>query len=128
MLLSFEGNMARLFDRSVASVTMLVVLGTAVTAEAQELRKDIVSNGALIGALSGVGIVLVESWFRCGTPPDKVQCTGKGMLLSAYRAAIWAALVGLIVDAAIPSKLEGPARASPMQSQRTFGVRFAVRF
>ena len=85
-------------------------------------------NGALIGALSGVGIVLVESRFRCGKPPDKVQCTGKGMLLSAYRAAIWVALAGLIIDAAIPSKLEGPAEALPVQTQRPFGIRIAVKF
>ena len=85
-------------------------------------------NGALVGALSGVGIVLVERRFRCGKPPDKVQCTGQGFLLEAFHAAMWVALAGLVVDAAIPSKLEGPASPTPMQSHRPFGIRFAVRF
>lgn len=89
---------------------------------------DGLGNGALIGALSGVGIVLVESRFRCGDKPDRVPCTGKGLLIDSFRAAMWVALAGLIVDAAIPSKLEGPASAPPMQSQRPFGIRFAVRF
>ena len=194
MLSTLEGNMARLFDRWVPALTMVVALATGGSAEAQELRKDAVANGvligagtgaaagalfgltteeicspgacaylgsltgglvgllidkklgsprpvtpgsyiddglgngALIGALSGVGIVLAESRFRCGDKPDKVPCTGKGLLIDSFRAAMWVALAGLIVDAAIPSKLEGPASAPLVQSQRPFGIRFAVRF
>lgn len=186
--------MARPFDRWRTTLTMVVVLGVGVSAEAQEMRKDIVSNGvligagsgaaagaliglvtqeicspgdcaylggltgglvgllidkklgdarpvvpgdyiddgrgngALIGALSGVGMVLIERRFRCGKPPDKVQCTGEGFLLDAFHAAMWVALLGVVVDAAIPSKLEGPASPTPMKSQRQFGIRFAVQF
>ena len=186
--------MARLFDGWVSALTMVGVLAVSANGQAQELRKDAVSNGvligagtgaaagaligltteeicspgacaylggltgglvgllidkklgsprpvmpgsfvddgfgngALIGALSGVGIVLVESRFRCGDKPDKVPCTGKGILIDSFRAAMWIALAGLVVDAAIPSKLENPASALPMQSQRPFGIRFAVRF
>lgn len=88
---------------------------------------DGLGNGALFGALSGVGIALIEAHFRCKPGPDRGPCTRNGVLLDVLRAAEWTAIVGLLIDAAIPSKLQGPGTAST-RSQRRLAVRFNVRF
>ena len=81
-------------------------------------------NGALIGALSGVGIGLLEASVRCGSNP----CTRGGILRGVYLTARWVALVGLLVDAALPSRLEGPGGAGAARSQRRLAVSYHVRF
>jgi hypothetical protein len=88
---------------------------------------DGLGNGALIGAVSGVGLALLDVSRRCGKGPDRVPCTRTGILIDMFATARWMALVGLVIDAAIPSRLPGPAGV-PARSQRQFRVRFDVRF
>lgn len=87
---------------------------------------DGLGNGAVIGALSGVALVLLDSR-HCGKAPDRGPCTRSGILLDMYHAARWMAIVGLVIDAAIPSRLPAPAGV-PARSQRQLRVRFGVRF
>jgi hypothetical protein len=91
------------------------------------LIDDGLGNGALFGALGGVGIELVDARVRCRPGPDRGPCTGKGILLDMSRGAEWMALVGLVIDAAIPSRLQGPGTV-PERSQRRFAVRLNLRF
>lgn len=88
---------------------------------------DGLGNGALFGALGGVGISFIETRFRCRPGPDRGPCTRDGVLLDMLRAAEWTAIVGLLIDAAIPSKLQASETASK-RSQRRLAVRFNVRF
>ena len=88
---------------------------------------DGLGNGALYGAMGGVGISLIEASFRCKPGPDRGPCTRNGVLLNISRAAQWMALVGLVIDAAIPSKLQGSGPV-PQRFQRRLAVRFDVRF
>ena len=81
-------------------------------------------NGALIGALSGVGIGLLEASVRCRSNP----CTRGGMVRDVYLTARWMALVGLLVDAAIPSRMEGPGGVGASRSQRRLAVRLHLQF
>ena len=91
------------------------------------LIDDGLGNGALFGALGGVGIALIEARFRCTPGPDRGPCTRNGVLLGVLRAAEWTAIVGLLIDAAIPSKLQSSSPV-PQRSQRRLAVRFDVRF
>jgi len=84
-------------------------------------------NGALFGALAGVGIALVDAKFRCRPAPDRGPCTREGILLNVFQAAQWMAIDGLLIDAAIPSKLRGPETVQ-RRSQRRFAVRVNLRF
>jgi hypothetical protein len=45
-----------------------------------------------------------------------------------FHAARWMAIVGFLIDAAIPSRLEGPGSSLPERSQRRLGVGFDLRF
>lgn len=89
---------------------------------------DGLGNGALIGALSGTGIVLLDASLRCGPRPDRVPCTRKGILRDMFLTARWMALVGLLIDAAIPSRMQGPGSVLRERSQRRLGVGFDFRF
>jgi hypothetical protein len=89
---------------------------------------DGLGNGALIGALGGMGIVLFDASLHCGPQPDRVPCTRKGIMRDILLAARWMAIVGLVVDAAIPSRLEGPGSVQPGRSQRRLGVGVNLRF
>jgi hypothetical protein len=88
---------------------------------------DGLGNGALVGALSGIGLTVLEVRRRCGTGPGRVQCTRSGILVDLFRATWWMALVGVIVDAAIPSRLQIPGSAVPARSQRRLRVGFDLR-
>jgi hypothetical protein len=87
---------------------------------------DGLGNGALIGALSGMGIVLLDARRGCG--PDRAPCTRKGILRDIFLAARWTAIVGLLIDAAIPSRMQGPESALPGRSARRFRVGVDLRF
>ena len=112
------GLIGHLVDRKIVHPTT-VVPGSLVD--------DGLLNGALLGAASGFGIALVDARFRCRPGPDRGPCTRSGVLLMASRAAEWMAVVGVVIDAAIPSRLQAHARA-PARSQRRFAVRVDFRF
>jgi hypothetical protein len=89
---------------------------------------DGLGNGALIGALGGVGLALLDASRRCGQRPERVPCTREGVLRDVSHAAFWMAIVGVVIDAAIPSRVPGPTGALPARSQRKLHVRFDLRF
>jgi len=89
---------------------------------------DRLGNGALFGALGGVGIALVDAAFRCKPGPDRGPCTRQGVLVSVLRAAEWTALVGLLIDAAIPSKFEVSGPQGARSQHRRVAIRFDMRF
>ena len=186
--------MTRQRGRWMAALTLLAVLGASATSQAQEVRRDVLSNGVLIGAgagaaagavlglateeicspgacayvfgvaggligllvdrkiggprpvtpgariddglgngalegaLSGGGIVLFDASRRCRPRPDRPPCTRNGILLDMYVTARWMAIVGLLIDAALPSRLQGPPGVVPDRSQRRVGVGFNLRF
>jgi len=107
-------------------------LGTPRPVEPGALVDDGLVNGAVIGALSGVGIALLDVRSRCRPGPDKPPCTREGILLDTYVAARWTAVIGLVVDAAIPSRLPRPHQSArtlaPARSGRRVGIVFNVRF
>jgi hypothetical protein len=92
------------------------------------LIDDGLGNGALIGAASGAGIALLEASLRCRPGPGRPPCTRKGTLLAMVKAAQWVALAGILIDAAIPSRLPDPGGALPARADRRFGVRVNLRF
>jgi hypothetical protein len=89
---------------------------------------DGLADGAFFGALGGVGIALVDAGFRCRPGPDRGPCTRDGVLLDISASAQWMALVGLLIDAAIPSKVPAPGSVRPEKSQRRLRVAFTLRF
>jgi hypothetical protein len=89
---------------------------------------DGLGNGALIGALGGTGIALLDVSLRCGPRPERVPCTREGILLDIFVTARWMALVGLLIDAAIPSRVEAPGSDLRERSQRPLRVSFNLRF
>lgn len=89
---------------------------------------DGLGNGALMGALGGMGIVLFDFSLRCGRPPERVPCTREDILRDIFLGARWMAIVGLLIDAAIPSRMQGPASALPERSPRRLGVGVNLRF
>ncbi len=88
---------------------------------------DGLGNGALFGALGGVGIALIEAKVRCRPGPHRGPCTREGILLDVFRAAQWMAIDGLLIDAAIPSKLREPGTVQE-RPQRRVAVRLTLRF
>jgi hypothetical protein len=91
------------------------------------LIDDGLGNGALFGALGGVGIALVDAKVGCKPRPDRGPCTREGILLNVASAARWMAIVGLVIDAAIPSRLRGPGPV-PERPQRRLAVRLNLSF
>ena len=97
---------------------------------------DGLRNGALVGALSGVGMALVEASIRCRKRPDRPPCTRKGVLINVSRFAQWMAIAGLVIDAAIPSRLprvdgagaEETRNGARKRSNRRHSVSLTVRF
>ena len=86
------------------------------------LVDDGLGNGLLIGALGGAGLVLVDAGLNCGRAPDRGPCTRNGVLLDMLFSARWMSIVGLVIDAAIPSRVPGHGSA------RRRAVSFSVRF
>jgi hypothetical protein len=86
------------------------------------LIDDGLGNGALIGALGGAGLVLADASINCGRSPDRGPCTRNGVLLDMLFSARWMTIVGLLVDAAIPSRAPGAG------SQRRRAVSVSLRF
>jgi hypothetical protein len=92
------------------------------------LVDDGLLNGGVFGALAGTAISLIDArFFRCKPGPDRGPCTRNGVLVDALRAAEWAATIGVVIDAAIPSRLPGQGSA-PARAQRRLVVRVALRF
>ena len=93
---------------------------------------DGLADGALFGALGGAGIALIEVSVRCRPGPDRPPCTRNGILLDIFVTARWMAIVGLLIDAAVPSWLHGPEHTTQdlasERSRRRVGIRFNVRF
>ena len=97
---------------------------------------DGLRNGALAGALSGVGMALVEASIRCRKRPDRPPCTRKGILINMLRFAQWMAIAAIVIDAAIPSRLPRVEGAVPEEarngarkrSNRRHSVSLTVRF
>ena len=100
--------------------------------EPGSLVDDGLGNGALFGALSGAGIALIEVSIRCRPGPGRPPCTRNGILIDMYGSARWMAIVGLLIDAARPSRLPGPPQSPPgaaaERSQRRVGIAVNVRF
>ena len=92
------------------------------------LIDDGLADGALIGAASGVGIVLFDASFRCRPGPDRPPCTRADTLRDSLHAAQWMTIVGLLIDAAIPSRKPAPPGAVPARSHKRVGVRISLRF
>jgi hypothetical protein len=194
MLAFREVSMARQHDRWIPALTMLAVLGAFGSSQAQELRRDAISDGvligggagvaagvvlslateeicspgacaylgglaggliglvvdkkigrpgpvepgsyiddglgdgALIGALSGMGIVLLEASVRCRKGTGRPPCTSEGILRNMVRGARWVAIAGLLIDAAIPSKVPHAKGLVSGRSQRRHDVSFTLRF
>lgn len=84
-------------------------------------------NGALIGAGAGSAVLLIDLGRGCGTGPGRTQCTVRGTLTKLWRAALFSAAVGTVVDAAIPRR--APAGAGSTQGKsRPLSLAFTVRF
>lgn len=92
------------------------------------LVNDGLGNGALIGALSGAGLALVYAARGCGPERKRSLCTREGTLREMASAAQWMAIVGLLVDAAIPSRAAVPEGAPPPPAQRRLSFTVSVRF
>jgi hypothetical protein len=86
------------------------------------LVDDGLGNGVLIGALGGAALALVDAGIHCGRSPDWGPCTRKGVLLDTLFSARWMAIVGIVIDAAIPSRVPGQGSA------RRRAVSFQFRF
>ena len=84
-------------------------------------------NGALIGAGVGSAVVLIDIGRGCGTGRGKVQCTLGGTVDYVWKAALFTAAVGAVVDAAIPTKAPGGAGSTPAKSRRLM-LSFSTRF
>jgi hypothetical protein len=98
------GALGRLTDRLIGNDTPVV---------AGQWIDDSRGNGALIGAGAGAALVLIDLSRHCGTGPDRVQCTAGGTLASLWRAALFTAAVGAVVDAAIPTRAPPRPAAAP---------------
>jgi hypothetical protein len=92
------------------------------------LVDDPLWNGALLGAGIGVGVVAIDLKRRCGTPPEKVQCTTEGTVREFIRALWWNAAIGALVDAAIPTRVPAEDAASLAHAGRHFTVQIRLRF
>ena len=84
-------------------------------------------NGALIGAGVTSAVLMIDLARGCGTGPGQVQCTMGGTLDSAWRAALFGAAIGALVDAAIPTRAPGGA-GSMRATSRRLSLAFSVRF
>jgi hypothetical protein len=84
-------------------------------------------NGALIGAGVASTVLLVDLARCCGTGPGQVPCTAGDTVTKLWRAALFGAVVGAVVDAAIPKRAQGGAGSMPGTSRR-LSLRFNVRF
>ena len=70
-------------------------------------------NGALIGAGVATAGVIIDDARHCGTGKGQVQCTVGGILTELCHAALWNAVVGALVDVAIPTRAPGAAGSTP---------------
>ena len=84
-------------------------------------------NGALIG--SGVGLVaaLIDFAQICRSARG---CTTEGVIRAAVRGALFAGLVGFLVDAAIPSKSKSvsPSAGMPATASPRWSLTFSTSF
>jgi len=86
-------------------------------------------TGALIGGGAGVGMVIVDWTRRCGTGPGRAPCTTGGRIRDLVNGFLWNALLGTLVDAAIPSRApRSDADGSAAKSGRRFQFSFSARF
>ena len=67
-------------------------------------------NGAFIGAGVTSAVLFIDIARGCGTGPGQVQCTMGETLKEAWRAALFGAAIGAVVDAAIPTRSPGRRR------------------
>ena len=81
-------------------------------------------NGALIGAGAASAVVLIDCARQHGM---RQQCTAGGRLDGVWKAALWGAAVGALVDAAIPTRAPGGAGSTSATSHR-LSVAFSMRF
>jgi hypothetical protein len=72
-------------------------------------------------------VLLIDLARSCGTGPGRVQCTVGGTLAKLWRAALFGAAIGALVDAAIPRRAPAGAGSNPATS-RHLSVAFKVRF
>lgn len=105
-------------------------IGRPRPAEEGSFVDDGLGNGALMGALGGVGIVLLDVSLGCGPQRDRALCTRSGILRDIFLGARWMALVGLLIDAAIPSRMQGRSPESVLHGRapRRLGVGVHLRF
>ena len=88
---------------------------------------DSKANGALIGAGIASVVLLIDLARTCGTGRGRVQCTRGGTLAKLWRAALFGAAIGALVDAAIPRRAS--AGAEPKQATtRRFRAGLTLRF
>ena len=84
-------------------------------------------NGAFIGAGVGSAVLLIDLARHCGKGHGRVQCTVPGTLDKLWKAALFSAAVGAVVDAAIPTRAPGGIGSSQARSRR-FVLSFSARF
>ena len=87
---------------------------------------DSTGNGALIGGGVGAAGLLVDLARHCGKGPGRVQCTTGASLGDLWKAALFSAAIGAVVDAAIPTR--APEAGSPPATSRRVSVVFSTRF
>jgi hypothetical protein len=112
------GALGRLTDR---------VVGEPAPVVPGQWVDDSRANGALIGAGVGSAVLLIDLARHCGTGPGRVQCTAGGTLAKLWRAALFNAAVGAVVDAAIPKRAPGGA-GSMAGTPREFALTVNMRF
>lgn len=112
------GALGRLADR---------VVGEPAPVVPGQWVDDSRANGALIGAGVGSAVLLIDLARHCGTGPGRVQCTAGGTLAKLWRAALFNAAVGAVVDSAIPKRAPGGAGSMPGRS-RDFALTVNLRF
>lgn len=83
------------------------------------------ANGALIGAGAASAVLVIDLARVCGTGPRQVQCTTGGTVTKLWRAALFGAAIGALVDAAIPRRVAAGAGSA---TTRHFSVAFHIRF
>jgi hypothetical protein len=85
-------------------------------------------NGALIGAGAGSAVVLIDRARHCGKGPGRVQCTAGGTFGELWRAALFNAGVGAVIDSAIPKRAPARRADSTGETSRGFALSVDLRF
>jgi hypothetical protein len=100
-------------------------VGHARSVEPGAAVDDPLWNGALIGSGVASAAVLLDFTNICRSPRG---CTAEGVFRASLHGAIFGAVVGVLVDAAIPSKAAGTNAGVRTERSRRLALAFGVRF